>query len=55
MESHAQLGDEGGSHGADQRAVVELERHFRADGLSVTAGFQDQVVTTGPQDLGSGR
>ena len=31
------FGDEGRGHGADQRAVVELERHFGADRENMAA------------------
>ena len=49
------LGGEGGSHGACQRAVVELKRHFRAGGLATAVRRQDEMIATGPEDLGSGQ
>ena len=48
------LGDEGGCHGTDQRAVVQLEHDFSADCYAVVAAVHNQMVAAGIEDLHSG-
>ena len=42
-----QLANEGGGHGSQQRAVVQLESHLGADRQFLICRLQDKVITAG--------
>src|SRR5210317_280899 len=42
-----QFANEGGSHGSQQRAVVQLESHLGADRQFLICRLQDKVITAG--------
>ena len=46
------FGDEGGGHGAEQRAVVELKRDLGTDRKT---GLDDEVVAAGTDNFDLGR
>ena len=48
------LGDKGGGHRAEERAVIELEGDLAADGRAAAAAVHDEVIAAGVENLDSG-
>lgn len=49
------LGDERRCHGTEQRAVVELETDFHANGQRGATGIENEMVAAGTENFHSGR
>ena len=52
---HKTLRNEGGCHGSNNCAVVQLECHFLSNKQPIACSLDYKVVTTGPQNFNSRR